>query len=354
MRWPILLLVALALPAAAEDAPPPESTTPRPVVSVIVNPQSGLPVSYVGTVAARIETDLGFPLAGTIAERPVSPGDVVDAGSVLAQLDPEDLDADLRAAEAGVSVAQAQFHSATDARDRASELAARGVGSETRLEDAERALVAAAARLEQARAALARAEDVRGLATLTAPQTGVVTEVFTEPGATLAAGQPVLRLAATGEREIVIDLTEADVASIEADTVFKATLAANPGISARAILTRIDPVAERATRTRRLHLTLEDAPPAFRLGALVRVSPAAGAEAGVVLPEGAILGDGGAPAVWIVDRGQNSVQRTEVALGASSGGYVLITDGVAAGDEVVTKGIHSLKDGQIVGPRVAE
>ena len=52
----LALLLALAGPAAAADAPAPDSTAPRPVVSVIVNPQTGLPVTYVGTVAARIET----------------------------------------------------------------------------------------------------------------------------------------------------------------------------------------------------------------------------------------------------------------------------------------------------------
>lgn len=351
MRF-IALVFALAGPAMAADAPAPEGTAPRPVVSVIVNPQTGLPVTYVGTVAARIETDLGFPLVGTIAERPVSAGDTVVAGEVLARLDPEDLDADLRAAEAGVAVAEAQLRSATDARDRARELATRGVGSATRLEDASRALVAAEARLEQARATRARAADLRGLATLTAPQDGVVTEVTAEPGAALSAGQRVLRLAATGEREIVIDLSEADVAAFQPGAAFTARLAANAAITAPAILARIDPVAERATRTRRLHLTLTDPPDGFRLGALARVTPEVHAAAGVVLPAGSILDPDSAPAVWVVTPGDRSVARTAVTLGPTIGGFVIVASGLAAGDEVVTKGIHSLEDGQVVGPRV--
>ncbi len=351
MRF-LALIFVLSGPALAADAPAPEDAAPRPVVSVIVNPQTGLPVTYVGTVAARIETDLGFPLAGTIAERPVSAGDTVVKGEVLARLDPEDLDADLRAAEAGATVAEAQLRSATDARDRAQELATRGVGSATRLEDASRALVAAEARLEQARAARARAADLRRLATLTAPQDGVVTEVAAEPGAALSAGQRVLRLAATGEREIVIDLSEADVAAFEPGAVFTARLAANAAITAPAILTRIDPVAERTTRTRRLHLTLTDPPDGFRLGALARVTPEARSGEGVVIPAGAILDAEGAPAVWVVASGARSVVRTAVTLGPAVGGFAIVASGLAPGDEVVIKGIHSLEDGQIVGPRV--
>ncbi len=66
----------------------------------MINPQSGEQRPFVGIVTANSETDLGFPMIGTIAERPVSTGDQVAQGDVLARLDPEDLEADVRAAEA--------------------------------------------------------------------------------------------------------------------------------------------------------------------------------------------------------------------------------------------------------------
>jgi RND family efflux transporter MFP subunit len=351
---PLLFLMALALPASAETPAPGTTGAPRPVVSVIVRQETALPVSYVGTVAAGIQTDLGFPLPGTIAERPVSAGDIVQTGELLARLDPENLDAGLRAAEAGVVVASAQLRSATDARDRAEKLAQRGVGSETRLEDAERALVAATAQMEQAEAIRARAADILSLATLTAPQPGVVTAIHAEQGSTLSAGQPVLTLAATDEREIVIDLTEQDVAAMEPDTVFVAELVANPAVTAEARLDRIDPVAERTTRTRRLHLTLATPPEAFRLGALARVSPAAGPDAGVVLPAAAVLEKDGASSVWVVNRGDDTVRQVPVTIGMAMAEFVVVANGLEAGSEVVVKGVHSLTDGQKVGPRVAE
>ncbi len=353
-QFAFLMLAILAVPAAAEEQAAQAPSAPRPVVSVIVSPETTLPISYVGTVVARIETDLGFPLAGTIAESPVSAGDIVQQGAVLARLDPEDLDATVRSAEASVAVATAQLRSASDARDRAKELADRGAGSETRLEDAERGLVAAEARLEQARATLAQAADMLALATLTAPQAGIVTAVFVEPGAALSAGQPVLRVAAAGEREVVIDLSEQDVAPLEEGAGFEAELVANPAVRAAATLRSIDPVAERTTRTRRLHLTLDTPPDAFRLGALARVRPVAGADAGMVLPLAAILDAESAPAVWVVDRANDTVRRASVTLGDAIADFVLIADGLDPGSEVIVKGIHSLEDGQSVGPRVPE
>lgn len=347
----LLLFPLLALPLQAEEAPAPEAPL-RPVVSEIASLQAGEAPAFVGTVTARNEADLGFPMIGTVAERLVDIGDAVAQGAVLARLDPEDLEADLRAAEAGVIVARARLRAATDAEARARELAARGVDSATRVEDAQRALTAAQAQLEQAQAARARAEDMRALATLRAPRDGVVTEVFAEPGATLSAGQPVVRLAGTDLREVVIDLPEPEVARLQIGNRFDAVLAARPAVTAGATLTRIDPVAERATRTRRLYLALDDPPDGFRLGALVRVRPQDSTEAGVAVPLSAVLDAGGAPAVWGVDRATDTVHRRAVTLGERFGDYVRIAEGVTPGEEVLVKGIHSVTDGQKVGPRV--
>lgn len=351
MRACILLLgLVMSLPAQADEATE-IAQQARPVVSVIVDAQAGMSLSYTGTVVARTETALGFPMSGTVAARPASTGDLVNKGDVLASLDTSDLDADLRTADAGVTVAQAQLRSATDARDRAKTLAERGVDSATRLEDAERALISAQARLDQAKASQDRALDVKGLAILTAPYAGVVTGTFAEPGATLSEGQTVLQLAAIGQREIVIDVSEEEAGLQQPGDRFIASLMASDTIEADAVLTRIDPVAEKATRTYRLHLSIETAPQEFRLGSLVRVLPAVGKEADIILPRSALLEP---PAVWVVDRSSNVVSLRPIEVSATSGDYVVVSSGLAAGDEVVTKGIHSLEEGQAVGPRVSE
>ncbi|MEM5470192.1 efflux RND transporter periplasmic adaptor subunit [Hoeflea sp. AS60] len=347
----VLASLALALPAHAENSVD-TGDQPRPVISVMVDPQIGNLFSYTGTVVARTQTALGFPMIGTVAVRPVSVGDLVRKGDVLARLDTQDLNADLRTADAGVAVAKAQLRSATDARERAKTLAERGVGSATRLEDAERALVSAQARLDQAQASQASAADIMDLATLTAPYDGVVTGTFAEPGATLSAGQTLLELSAIGEREIVIDVSEAEASLSTPGDRFTARLLASDSIDADAVLTRVDPVAERTTRTYRLHLTMEDVPPAFRLGSLVRVLPVVGKDANIVLPKSALLDP---PAVWVVDRSSNTVSLRSVKVSdLDVGEFVVVTTGLSAGDEVVTRGIHSLEEGQAVGPRVSE
>ena len=350
---PLVLIAALPLLLSAckpdEKVPVPA----RPVVSEVVSPTSGLQQSYVGTIAARTEADLGFPLNGTLAERPVREGDVVAKGAVLALLDPQDLDSEVRAAEAGVTVAEAQLNSARDAEARTAELVQRGVDTAAALESAKSVLAAGSAKLDQAHAALAQVKNLRSFATLTAPQDGVVTQIYAQPGAKLAAGQPVLRLAGTTEREVVIDLSDQDVAGLAPGATFDVRLEAASEIATRATLRVIDPVSDRATRTRRLHLTLgTDASQAFRLGALVLVVPIAETVAQLTIPVTALIGD--TSAVWVVDRTKNTAHRVEVKTGATVGERVLVTSGLTSGDEVVVKGVNSIQDGQVVGPNVSQ
>lgn len=343
MRLPLVLtvLATLAAPAFASDELALVQDTPRPVVSQVVNERAGYRNRFVGQVSARTETDLGFLLAGTLAERPVETGDLVTKGAVLARLDPEDLDADVRAAEAGVQVANAQLRAARDAENRARELLSRGTDSATRLEDAERGLTAAIAAVEQARAALAQAQDIRGFATLTAPQDGVIIQTNAEAGASVTAGEAVVVLAGTEMREITLDVIERDAAALNEGLLFDVALAANPNVTAQASLRRIDPVAAASTRTRRVHLTLQDPPDGFRLGALVHIAPATTARLDIILDASAILDPKGSPAVWTVTRAADgatgTVHRTPVELGEQFGPRVRVTGGITAGDEIITK-----------------
>lgn len=346
--------IALAAPLLAQDAPG-AAVGPRPVVTEVVAPRSGLASAWVGTVAARTELDLGFTRLGTLAERPVDLGDLVARGQLLARIDPGDLDAALRSAEAGVSVSEAQLRTAQDVADRATALVARGVDSESLGQSADRALAAAVAQVAQARAALAQARDARSYADLTAPSNGVITAVAAEPGDTVDAGAAVLRLATTEAREVGIDLQEGDVADLERGAQFRVRLQSNPDITAEAVLRAVDAQAARATRSRRAHLTLAaDAAAAFRLGALVLVQPVVADDARITLPTSALIDGSAPPQVWRVDPQGRTVARVPVTTGPDFAGRILILSGVAVGDEIVTKGVNSLQDGQAVGPGLTQ
>lgn len=352
----LLATLLLATPAWAETAPSSEiaSDVPRPVITQLVGADTLQEIAYIGTVAAGNEVALGFPFSGTLVERSTDLGALVFKGDILARLDPNDLQAEVRSAQARVLVADTNARTAEEAANRATELLERGVDSTSRSEDAQRALVAAHAGLEQAQANLARAQDRLDLSVLVAPQDGVIVGAFQDAGASVSPGLEVLRLAGTDEREVVVDISEQGLAELKIGMRFDVSLVANTRQTATATLFRIDPVAESATRARRVHFILSDPPQGFRFGALVRIRASADDAVVVSLPLSAVLDPDGAAAVWLVDRENNIVKKQAVVLGDIYGDRVRVTMGLSMNDEVVLRGIHSLHEGQTIGRSMSQ
>lgn len=345
---------ALSLPSwlvfATEASDP---GPPRPVVTEILEDDAQAMRWVPGVVASRTQVTMAFQSLGRMVARHVELGDRVEAGARLAELATEDLAASTRAARAATDAAEVQVRTAQSTLERTQALASRGVASNAQLEQAQRAAAAAEAAVAQARSELLRAEDAEGFAIMSAPFAGVVSAIYEAPGAVVGAGAPVLQLSAEDRREAVIDLPETALAGLPADAAFTVWQRIQPAVEVPAVLDRIDPLADRATRTRRAYLSLPpDAP--FRLGALIRARlGTAGAPALTVAAEAVFERDGGSW-VWSVMRRADGAQvvAVPVSTGAELQGRVVITAGLAEGDEVVVRGVRSLEDGQAVGRRV--
>jgi RND family efflux transporter MFP subunit len=353
---PCLAMLWLAAPGLAETAPGAGSDGPRPVVSQIVHPDAAFARAFTGTVVARTQISLGFQTLGQIAERPVTVGDVVTKGQVLARLDPYTLDEDVAAARAALATAQAQQVTASNALERARQLQTRGVASTARLEDAERALAAADAAVTSATADLARATDARGYSDLVAPMDGVIVSTEAEAGAVVSAGTPVVVLASTSKNEAVIDMPEGLSGLLRPGDRFEVSLRGGNTPPVVGALRLVEPVVDASSRTRRVHLTLADPPPAYRIGSLVRAQPTALDRAALfTLPHSAIRRDGEAAAVWRVDPATRAVALVPVTLDPQGvGDRAAVTEGLKDGDEIITRGVNSLTEGQIVGLGEAE
>jgi hypothetical protein len=68
----------------------------------------------------------------------------------------------------------------------------------------------------------------------------------------------------------------------------------------------------------------------------------------ITVPLQALVVEGGATHAWRYDASTGTVQRTRVAVGNVAGNDIVIADGLAPGDIVVTAGAHQLQDGQKV------
>ncbi|MDO5606101.1 MAG: efflux RND transporter periplasmic adaptor subunit [Paracoccus sp. (in: a-proteobacteria)] len=363
MRGAIVLVLVLlgAGPATAFDlpwshAPAPEATAPRPVVSVILADTPATRRDFPGVVTAGSEVALGFQTLGRLSARPVEVGDLVATGDVLAELTPDDLQDNVRAARAAVDAAEVIAQTARSTAERTRDLSVRNVAPVAQLEQAERGQRAAEAGLAQALSELARAEDAEGFARLVAPFDGVISAVHENPGAVVSAGTPIVTLSNTESREAVIDLPEAALPFARRGTTMMIWQEASPDIRSTGQVSRIEPLADAATRTRRVWVTI-DRPGGFRLNTLIRAQRSGDDGLILRLPVTALIaGKGNAPAVWVVQRPDGApatVERRAVTTGTVYDGVADIASGLSAGEEVVIRGVNSLKDGQSVGRSVA-
>lgn len=343
---------ALTLPWQKEAAPAP--MPPRPVVTEFVSELPELARTVPGVIAASNTADLAFQTLGTITHRPVDVGDEVKAGQILARLNPDDLESDVRAAIAGRDAARVQLQTAMSTAERTRALAERNVASTAQLEEAERALSAAQAQVRQTESQLTQAEAAQGFADISAPFDGVITAVQKDVGTLVAAGDTIMTLASVNDLEADIDLPEPMLANIEPGTGFIIRPERDDARRTPAVVQRIDPLADMATRTRRVHLRMEDAT-GYRIGALIRANIASDGGAILTLPRTAIVsGTDGKQAIWLVSRqgDKATVSSHPITTGQEYLGRVQVTSGLEKGQEVVVRGANSLTEGQAVGRAV--
>ncbi|MEN0108762.1 MAG: efflux RND transporter periplasmic adaptor subunit [Pseudomonas sp.] len=346
-----LLLAPLLLAGCSEKEP--EHPTPRPVLYSVVKVQQQATVGrFAGTIEARYETTVGFRTNGRIASRTVNVGDKVASGTLLATLDPSDQENQLRASEGQMASANAQWLEAQADARRQAELFDRGVGAKANLDDAQARLKTSRASLDQMAADVQHAKDQVAYTRLLSDFDGVVTAWTAEIGQVVAAGQEVLTLARPDVREAVFDLPDEQVASLPADARFTVTSQLQGDIYASARIREMAPQADAATRSRRVRLTLDQAPEELRLGTTINVELSSQAPAHSTLPASVLLAQDRADSpqqqVWVIDPDSLAVSQRSVQVLARQGDTVVIGAGLQDGDKVVRAGVNSLKAGQIV------
>jgi membrane fusion protein, multidrug efflux system len=211
-----LIAIMLSITLLACSKPEPQ-TVPVRAVKVITVGESGIVAAheYSGEVRPRVESRLGFRVAGKILKRQAEVGERVKAGQVLAQIDPQDYKLAADAGRAQVAVASTNRDLAAADFKRYQSLKEQSFISGAELERRETTLKAAQAQVEQAQAQLAAQGNQAKYATLVADVSGIVTAVEAEPGQVVQAGMPVVRIAQDGPRDVVFAVPEDQVAHIK-------------------------------------------------------------------------------------------------------------------------------------------
>jgi RND family efflux transporter MFP subunit len=341
-------LAAIALSGCNDRAAAPMSR-PAIVRTEIVQPRDRqASVTLSGEVQARFHADLSFRVGGRVLARYVDVGARVQAGEVMAVLDPAEQQADVDAATAEVLAAESQLRVAKATFERQKALIASGFTTRTVYDQAQEGLRTAEGVLEAAKAALGTSKEALGYTALRAEAAGVVTARSLEVGQVVQAAQPVFSLAQDGERDAVFDVYESIFFGDLDGSRVSLALVSDAGVTASGYVREVSPAIDAKSATIRVKVAIQDPPAAMTLGSAVAGTVKAKAQQQIALPWSALAAAGSKPAVWTVDPATKTAALKPVTIGGYEAREVLIKTGLKPGERVVIDGGKLLSVGQAV------
>ena len=342
-----LLLVVVCTGCSDKPQAVPEPRLVNVVRATISSTNSD--VGYSGEVRPRYETNRSFRLAGKVVARNVEVGGLVSKGDVLARLDPEDQELNTRGAQSQLAAARSEFEQSKAELERYTDLYQKEFISKAEFDRRQNAYNVAQARLEQAQAQLAVTKNQKRYTELSADYAGVVTAILVEVGQVVAAGQTIMKLARTDDREVVISIPENRLAELSASREIAISLWADPAKIYKGKVREVSPSADPVTRTYAAKISVLDADRTMRLGMTANVYlRGVQRSVAVMLPATALYQDNGHAAVWIVDQATSQVKLVPVEVGEYVEDKVAVLSGLSPGDKVVRAGVHKLFAGEKV------
>jgi RND family efflux transporter MFP subunit len=339
-------LLALGACNKKVQAPP----VVRPVRSIVVEKrQVGDPKVVSGHLRARDEVNLAFRIGGRIIERKVSVGDTVKAGQTVALLDAEVERNSRNSARADVAAARASLDQSEAFEKRQKALLTEKVISPNEYDSALRQLKTTKAQLDAAEARLKSAEEQLSYTELKSDAAGVITEKGAEVGEVVPAGKMILQVAQETGRDAVFDVpAQAIRDGLSLGAQGDVWLADHPEIKADGKVREISPQADPVTRNYQVKVELADPPAGMFLGATVLGRLKLKPESLIEVPSSSLTMIAEKPAVWVVDAKDQRVHRREIAVARHTPDSVIVTDGLASGERVVTAGVQALHEDQAV------
>ncbi|MEL6641429.1 MAG: efflux RND transporter periplasmic adaptor subunit [Pseudomonadota bacterium] len=332
-----LVLLALAFSGqsvAAQDA------EPRVAITMTVGGDAaGVTRQFFGTVVARQTVDLAFQVSGQIVELPAQEGQVIPAGDLVAALDLEPFELQLRQAEL-------QFEQAERTFNRLDQLG--GNVSSAQLDDAE-------TQLGLARVTLRNAEVALDDATLLAPFTALVASRNVANFSTINQGAPVVRLHDMSELRVEIDVPEVlfQQAGADADIRLEARFPTGPEtypLEVREFNAEASSVGQSFRAT--LALPTDAGLTALPGSSVTVLATQFGGDVALFVPTSALkLGNNGETSVMRYvprDDATGTLEEVPVTITPNRDGLVQVIEGLSAGDEILRTGAHAVSDGQLV------
>jgi RND family efflux transporter MFP subunit len=305
--------------------------------------------TFTGTIAARVQSDLGFRVPGKVLERLVDTGQTVRRGQALMRIDPVDLKLAAHAQQEAVVAARARAQQTAGDEARYRDLRGTGAISASAYDQVKAAADAANAQLNAAEAQADVARNASRYTELVADADGVIMETLVEPGQVVSAGQVVVRVAHAGRREAVIQLPETLRPAV--GSVGQATLFGKEDVTVPARLRQLSDAADRLTRTFEARYVLEGALSNAPLGTTVTIQiPETHSDVhdGLRVPIGSLFDAGKGQGVWVIEGEPAKVSWRPVTVQRLDDDSAYIAGQLKQGDRIVALGAHLLREGERV------
>ncbi|HWR29051.1 MAG TPA: efflux RND transporter periplasmic adaptor subunit [Negativicutes bacterium] len=345
----LIALIAIAFSLFANFSAKKEVAEQSPLVLSTIVKVNGADQNaiYSGEVRGRYESSLAFQVGGKVIRRNVELGSNVNAGDVLMEIDPKDVQQSVNISSAQVAAAQSQLALAETNLKRYRTLYEQNAVSRAIYDQYENAYAAAVAAANQASAQNVQGSNQLGYTALRATSAGVISSISVEAGQVVAAGQSVLTLVQDGEREIEMEVPENRYEEIRNAREIKVSFWALPDRIIDGTVREISPIADKTSRTYKVRIHLTNPPQELKLGMTASVNTAVAVRRqSAYVPLSAIYQTGVNPSVWVVSNDIATLR--PVKLGAFGDGTVQVLEGLNNNEVIITAGVHKLKEGQKV------
>lgn len=346
---PFALLLCLVSLQACNQSPEEVKTPIRPVKTMVVTTNDeGRRWTFSGTAEDALETDLSFRVNGKIIH---FPGDQIGRkfakGDVIAELDPADYELEVRQAKANLEQVRAKFVRAEADLKRNRQLYERNVISLGELDQIEAEFKSYDAQLNASAKQLEIAQKHLLYTVLHAPFNGWIGRVETKIHQNVNAGQPVVSFNAGRQMKMYVAVPDVLITQVREGDEVEVVFDAIPGrtMTGKVMEVSVDSASGSAYPVK---VYLDNEEKLIRSGMSGHVNflhQGSGKERLFVPPVAVVGKPDGSRIVWVVDPETSTVESRTVTVGELSSLGLEVLGGVSSGDIVVTRGVHSLKDG---------
>ena len=329
-RFILLGLAAAVLIACGKTDSGKPTVRPIAVRTVTLDVNEGAGTrSYIGQVEAATSMPLYHPLGGKLTALHVRNGSQVAEGQPIADIDDTQARSMHEAAVATLSQAEDAYKRLLQVHESGGVSDVKWIEMQTNLEKARQQEIATRKSLEDCH--------------LTAPIEGVVTDVEVHAGQQLLPGQTICNVLSLRALQVVFSVPESDISSFEKGDTIRLSFNAFPDQTFRGVVQEKGLNAGMVAHGYQIKAGILAPSRQILPGMLAKVLTTKAYASGLVVPSACVQTTPEGPAVWVVRDGVAHRQPVGNTRFVKDG--VLVSEGLKAGDRVVTAGYQKLYNG---------